>query len=103
MTRQNVSRNGSGGAMQLSLFPDQASQPELLSGGLSALERAIWSNQFQPIKRRIFFNEEVAEDITLDHMRHDTYGLRVFEWGTAHGYPEHAIRVDGRVVSRIAT
>lgn len=100
---KRIHNSNDGGATQISRFLYQASQSELPSGGPSALESAFWSDQFQPIKRRIFFNEEVAEDTILDHMRHDDYGLRMFEWGTAHGYPEHAIRVDGRVASVIAT
>ncbi len=72
-------------------------------GGPSALEKAFWSDQFQPMRRRIFFNEVVAEDTILGHIRHNPYGREMFDWGTAHGYSEHPMRIDGRVVSVIAS
>lgn len=104
MVRRNVSRDETKERVhQLSLFPEPMEESELLTGRPSALEQAIWSNQFQPIKRRVFFQEQLTEETILDHMRNNDYGQRMFEWGTEHGYPQHSICIDGRVAAVVAT
>jgi len=100
MTRQNVSRQVNGGAMQLSLFPDPTS--EAPTGGPSALEKASWSNQFNPAVRQLLLNEPVTEEVMLFHIERSEWKRKMFDWGTAQDYPEFHLRIDGRVASVIA-
>lgn len=102
MTRQNVSHNEIKAVCQLSLFPDQASQSEPPTGGPSALEKAIWALQWCHVMHQVFFYGGFSEEGMLTRLRYQREWSRLFDWGTEHGYPEHYIRMDGRVVSVIA-
>src|SRR5216110_597774 len=72
------------------------------TGGPSALEKAVWAPQLCHVMHRVFIEGPFSEDAMLTRIQYREWSRTLFDWGTAHGYPEHSIRIDGSVVSVIA-